>query len=359
MDATVTFDEGKRDAFAERLLNAAIATMDVFAVHFGGRLGLYEALAKGPATVAEVTRRTGLHERYSREWLEQQAVSGVLEVEGAGDDRRFALPPEHAEVLLDRDSLNYVAPIARLLVGAVSPLESVLHAYRNGGGVAYADYGIDLREGQAEINRPAFLQQLPHEWIPAMPDIRARLEAGGRVADIGCGAAWSAIGIAKAYPRAHVDAFDLDSASVELAKRNVAEAGVSDRVSVELRDAADPALAGQYDLVMILEALHDMSRPVDALRAARALVREGGCVLVVDERVAETFTAPGDEIERLMYGWSFLHCLPAGMAEQPSAGTGTVMREPTLRSYSGQAGFSRVDVLPVEHLFFRLYRLTP
>jgi 2-polyprenyl-3-methyl-5-hydroxy-6-metoxy-1,4-benzoquinol methylase len=184
-------------------------------------------------------------------------------------------------------------------------------------------------------------------------------QPGARVADIGAGAGWSAIGIARAFPGAAVDALDLDPASVQLAQTNVSEAGLADRVTVALRDAADPKLAGQYDLVLILEALHDMSCPVEALRAAKSLLREGGAALVVDERVAQSFAPNGEDIERLMYGWSITHCLPAGMAEQPSAATGTVMRESTLRSYAGQAGFSSVDVLPVEHLFFRLYRLNP
>ena len=356
----MSYDEARRDAFAERLLNATIATFDVFSVYLGVKLGLYAALKDASATVEELARRTGTAERYVREWLEQQAVTGILDVEESGGERRFGLAPEHTEVLLDRDSLNYVAPIVQLQVGAVSPLPALLEAYRTGGGVAYADYGLDLREGQSEINRPAFLQQLPGEWIPAMPDIEARLrEPGARVADIGAGGGWSAIGIAKEFPTATVDAFDVDPASVELAKANVEAAGLSDRLQVSLRDAADPQLAGGFDLVLILEALHDMSRPVEALRAAKGLLREGGAVLLVDERVAETFAANGDEIERLMYGWSIMHCLPAGMAEQPSAATGTVLREPQARAYAEQAGYSRVDVLPVEHLFFRLYRLTP
>jgi SAM-dependent methyltransferase len=179
------------------------------------------------------------------------------------------------------------------------------------------------------------------------------------VADIGAGGGWSAIGIAKAFPETTVEALDLDPASVELARANVAAAGLSNRVQVSLRDAADPRLAGGFDLVLILEALHDMARPVDALRAAKTLVREGGAVLLVDERVAESFAPNGDDIERLMYGWSIVHCLPAGMAEQPSAATGTVLREGTARKYAAEAGFGRVEVLPVEHLFFRLYRLTP
>ena len=358
-------EAGRRDAFAERLLGAAIGMFDIFAVYLGVRLGLYRALDEGvSATPGELARRTRCHERYVREWLEQQAVTGLLSVDDASGDaakRRYALPREYAEVLLDRDSLNYMAPLARLITGAVSPLPALLDVYRNGGGISFADYGIDLREGQSEMNRPMFLHQLPGEWLPAIADAHARLqqaEPPARVADVGCGAAWSAIGIARSYPNARVDGFDLDVASVELARQNVAEAGLAGRVDIQLRDAGDSALAGQYDLVIALETVHDMSRPVEALRTMRRLVAPGGCVLVVDERVAETFTAPGDEIERMMYGWSILHCLPAGMADEPSAATGTVLRPATLRAYAQEAGFRDIEVLPIEHLFFRFYRLT-
>jgi len=366
MAASTKFSDAKRDAMAERLLNASLGVFDIFGAYLGDRLGLYRALAAGgPATSQALAERAGCHERYVREWLEQQAVGGVLDVEDASAEvsaRIYALPAEHSEVLLDRDSLNYMAPIVRLLVGAISPLSGILDAYRKGGGVPYADYGIDLREGQAEMNRPMFLRLLPDEWLPALPAVHARLQQPNppaRVADLGCGAGWSSIGIAQGYPNARVDGFDLDPASVDLAKANLAGAGVTGRVSFEVRDAADPAHAGIYDLVTIFEALHDMSDPVGALRAARQLLAPGGTLFIVDENVAESFTAPAGDIERLMYGWSFLHCLPVGMAEQPSVGTGTVMRPDTVRRFASEAGFSGVDLLPIEHPFFRFYRLTP
>jgi hypothetical protein len=134
---------------------------------------------------------------------------------------------------------------------------------------------------------------------------------------------------------------------------------LADRVSFEVRDAADPASQGGYDLVTVFEAIHDMSTPVEALHAMRGLLVEGGSVIVADERVADSFTAPGDEVERLMYGWSVLHCLPVGMAEQPSAATGTAMRPDTLREYALAAGFRDVEVLPIENDFWRFYRLRP
>jgi 2-polyprenyl-3-methyl-5-hydroxy-6-metoxy-1,4-benzoquinol methylase len=348
------------DAFAERLISSVTAAMDVFSAYLGDRLGYYRALASGPFTSSELATKTGTHERYAREWLEHQAASGMLTADGVGDarERRYALPDGHAEVLLDPESLSYVGPIVRLFVGAVSPLPALVDAYRTGTGVPYADYGVDLREGQAEINRPVFLQQLSAEWIPAMPDVHARLSApGARVADLGCGAAWSSIGIARAFPQAQVDAFDLDEASVELARRNVAEAGFADRVRVHLRDAGDASLAGQYDFVAAFETIHDMARPVEALSAMRRLVAPGGGVMVVDECVGDAFTAPAEELERLMYGWSILHCLPAGMAEQPSAATGTVMRPGTLRAYASEAGFRDIEKLPLDAGFFNVYRL--
>ena len=206
-----------------------------------------------------------------------------------------------------------------------------------------------------------FVNQLPVDWLPAIPELHARLQAGppARVADIGCGAGWSSIAIARAYPNVRVDGFDLDAPSIAMARANAAAAGIDDRVSFQARDAGDPPLAGRYDLVTAFECIHDLPRPVAVLATARRLLAEDGAMLVADERVAEAFAAPGDDIERLCYGFSVLCCLPAGMAEQPSAATGTVMRPDTLRRYAAEAGFRAVDVLPIEHDFFRFYLLTP
>lgn len=355
----------QRDAFVGRLFGAALGMADVVTVYLGDRLGLYRALGEGgPATSAELAARTGTHERYVREWLEQQAVSGILEVQEASAgaaSRRYRLPPGHAEVLLERDSLAYLAPLARMFVSAVRPLPALLEAFRSGGGVPWADYGDDAREGQADMGRPQYLGLLGTAWLPSIADVHTRLQAAppARVADIACGAGWSSIAMARAYPKVRVDGFDLDEPSIALARANAAEAGLADRVAFHVRDAADPALSGRYDLVMVFEAVHDMSRPVEALRVMRGLLATGGSVLVMDERVAEAFAAPADDLERFFYAASVLVCLPTGMADQPSAGTGTVMRPDTLRRYAREAGFGEVEVLPIEHDFFRFYRLMP
>ncbi len=163
----------ERDAFLERMLQSTRGTFDLFGIYIGVRLGFYAALAAGgPQTSEELAARTGTAERYAREWLEQQTVAGILEVDdekALARARRFALPAAYVEVLVDQESLNYLAPLARLVAGAVHPLGALLEAYRTGGGVAYADYGADLREGQAGINRAMFLQQLGREWCPRCP----------------------------------------------------------------------------------------------------------------------------------------------------------------------------------------------
>lgn len=206
-----------------------------------------------------------------------------------------------------------------------------------------------------------FLKQLGSEWFPAIREVHARLlsDPPAHVADIGCGAGWSSIGMAQSYPKVQVEGFDLDAASIELARANATRAGLSDRVQFHMRDAGDPALAGRYDLVTAFECLHDMSQPVTALKAMRQLAGEHGAVLVVDERVGDAFTAAGNEVEWMMYGWSILHCLPVGKAEQPSAETGTVLRPALVRRYAQEAGYRGVDVLPIENFFFRFYRLHP
>jgi SAM-dependent methyltransferase len=345
----------RRDALVGRLFEAVLGFNDLHAVYLGDRLGLYRALADGASTPAEVAAATATDERYVREWLEHQAVAGILEVE----DGRFRIPPGHDEVLLDRDSVNYMAAFARMMVGIVQPLPELVDAFRSGAGVPYAHYGADFIEGQGDMNRTQFVNLLASEWLPALPDVDARLRSDppARVADVACGTGWSSIAIARGYPNVRVDGFDLDPASIELAREAAASEGLGERIDFQVRDAADPELAERYDLVTVFEAIHALARPVDALRAIHGLLADDGVALVADERVADEFTAPGDEVERVMYGWSILHCLPVGRVEQPSAETGTAMRASTFTRYANEAGFEHVQVVPIEHDFWRFYRL--
>ncbi len=314
------------------------------AVYLGDRLGLYRALAEtGPSTSTELAARTGLVERYVREWLEHGAVSGFLEADDSadGDARRYALPAGHEQVLLDEVNPAFLTPFVRMVAASMRQLPGIMDVFAKGGGVAWSDYGPDLREGQGAGNRPQYHHLLGTDWLPSIPDVDARLRSDppARVADLACGEGWSTIAIARAYPDVLVDGIDLDDPAIAQARRNLATTEVGERVAFHARDAAEPALQGRYDLVTVFEAVHDMSQPVTVLSAARELLAPGGTMIVVDERVAETFTAPGDDVERLMYGFSLLVCLTNAMAEEPSVGTGTVMRPDTLRAYATEAGF--------------------
>ena len=358
-----TATQTEPEQLVETLLDAAEGAFLTFLVDLGDQLGYYDALADaGPNTPGSLAETTGTDPRYAREWLEAQVVSGVLAVDdetAPPAERRYSLPAPHAEVLCATESLDYAAGLPQVVVGSVLPIHAVVDAFRTGEGVPYADYSPDLHEGQARMNRAAFLRQLGPEWIPTMPDVDERLRGeGARIADVGCGFGHSAIGMARAYPTARVDGYDLDRESVETARAAVVEAGFEGRVHVHHRDAADPEIDGDYDLVTALECVHDMADPVGALRTMRRLAGEDGTVLIMDERAGDTF-AERTEIEGLLYGFSVTHCLPVGMADQPSAATGTVMRPATLREYADAAGFSSVSVLPIEDFFFRFYRLDP
>lgn len=351
-----------RDALVDRFFRAATEAMELYHVYLGDRLGLYVALAAmGDASPPELAMRTGVAERYAREWCEQQAVAGVLVADEEDDPttRRYALPAGHAEVLLDPDSLSYMTPIAAGIVALARTLPAVSEAFQSGGGVPLATYGPDLRACVAGLNRPMFVNQLGTQWIPAMPDVAERLEGTppARVADVGCGAGWSSIAFALLYPSVHVDGFDVDSDSVAEARENAAAAEVADRVTFSVRDVAEPGLAGEYDLVCAFDTLHELADPVGALTTMRRLRARGGTVLIGDEKAAEWFSAPGDENERLLYGWSTLRCLPISMTEPGSEATGAVMRPETVRRFAREAGFTEVEVLPVDHGLWRFYRL--
>ena len=355
----------RREALLGRLNDAVTGMYELCAVYLGEQLGYYGALADAETlTARELAERTGTHERYAREWLEEQTLAGMLEIADAtasAEKRRFSLPAGHAEVLADRASLKYWTPQARLMIGAMMPLKAVRDAFRSGGGVPYQAYGADVREGMADAASLAVLESMGKEWIPAMPDIHERLQKDppARVADIGMGAGWSSIAIARAYPKVRVDAFDLDQASVDLARSNIAAAALGDRVRAQLRNAGDETLAGDYDLVTAFFCLHDMADPLSALQAMRRLAGEKGTVLIADARAAEQFLGPetNRDVERQLYGISLVHCLPVAMAEQPSAAIGTVMRPHVLRDLARQAGFRDVEILPIEDAWSMYYRL--
>jgi SAM-dependent methyltransferase len=350
----------RTNALHERLFGNALGALELYTIYLGERLGLYRALAKsGPATSSQLAARTGTSERYVREWLEQHAASDLLAVDDPRAEplaRRYWLPPEHIAVLANPDDVRYEAYTGVDIVRAGRWLPQLVEAFRVGNAPSPLPWEP---EGRAEPNRTRFINLLGTEWLPAIVDVdlRLRAEPPARVLDVACGTGWSSIAMVEAYSKITVDGIDLDHDAISAARGNAERAGVADRVRFSVTDAADLGGAGGYDLVTILEALHDMSRPVDALKAARQLISEDGTLLVADGLVAEEFTVPASPRERTEYGWSVVSCLPGAMADPQTAATGAVMRPSVLRQYAAQAGFGEVEVLPIHNDSWRFYRL--
>lgn len=349
--------------FAMRMWKSLLATQELLTIYIGVKLGFYEALAAapGPLTFPEFAHRCDVAPRYAREWLEHQAVCGIVTVSdprAPADQREYQLGAAHARVLTVSDDPLSMASLAVLPLGGIAAaLPELLAGYRTGDGVPDASFGDDWRQGHAGANRALFAHQLAG-WIQdQLPEVhQAAGRPGARIADVACGAGWSSIALARAYPGATVVGLDWDGATLADARQHAAAAGVADRVQFVQQEAAHAPEQGSYDLVCLFDALHEMAQPVEVLRACRRLRHPQGAVLVMDAKVAATFTAPGDDIERFQYGTSVLHCLPASMAGGVG-GTGTVLRPGMLRDLARSAGFAAVSLVGIDDRFHRMYHL--
>ena len=348
----------------ERLVESVTAALELYGVHLGRALGLYAALAdRGPLTPGELADATGIDVRYAREWLEQQAVAAYLvvdEPDPAAEQRRYALPRTTSGPW----STSMIPPTSRRWrtwwPGSVRcfPRSSRPTAPAP----ACPTAGTARTSGAARAvstDRPSPTTSPGRGCPPCQTCTRALGRPGVRIADLGCGLGFSSIALARAYPDAEVVGIDSDPASIDEARELAGQAGV--RVVESLAaDAAEVGAYGPFDVVVILEALHDMARPVEALRAAHKglahgrLRRRGGRI-----RVQAEFTAPGDLVERMMYGWSISHCLPTQLAEEPSAAIGTVLRASHVASLAEEAGFAGFEETDIDAGFFRVYRLLP
>ncbi len=351
-------DDAKTEEFAGRVLEDINTAMSVMNLYLGHRLSLWSTMAEnGPVTPGQLAARTGYDERYLREWLDAMTVNGY--VEHRPGEGTFYLVPEHARALTDREDPNFVAPFLCWLPGLAGVLKQLRGAFKSGEGVPYEAYGVHTLEAIGTGNRSMFVNDYVAKWVPALPDVERRLTEGARVADIGCGLGWSSISLARGFPQVTIDAYDLDMASIERAEALAHDAGVDGRIEFHVAAAEDIGERGVYDLVTAFEVVHDMAYPVEALRRMKEMLAPGGVVLIADEAVGDTLEENSDFYGRFMYNFSVLHCLPQAKVFPNSAETGTVMGPAKLRKYAVKAGFSKVEVLPIENDFWRFYRLDP
>ena len=345
------------DKLAERIINETNSAVSCLTLYLGHKLDLFNSLkSEGPVTSEELSKKTKLSERYLREWLECMTANGYIDYDPT--TRKFSISEEHVRVLCDRDSTAYTIPFVYWAPTLSLATDKLLEAFRTGKGVPYSAYGREVLFAQGEGNRPMFVNDISR-WISSMSDIENRLRSrGGRVLDVGCGDGWASIALAKSYPLVKVDAVDVDLTSINNASKNTKEAGLSDRISVHANPIEKAPLKEKYDLVMTFESVHDMAYPIDALRKMKDMVSENGAVLVGDVKMKEKVEEKNDFVGKLYYNFSVLMCLPQSMEYPNSQATGAAMAPSTFRRYAKEAGFSKVDILPIEHLLWQFYRLT-
>lgn len=363
MTSTIETVTGEQiEALAARLFTDGVGAFHLQSVYLGVKLGLFAELTEhGPLTAAELAAATTLDPWYVREWLQAETIAGLALADSTDlHTARFTAAPGVRESLVEQTHPAYLGGLPAALAATGNILGTLADAFRTGAGVPYAAYGPDAIDAQAALNRPAFVNSLVAEWLPQIPDVLAGLQdtvRPARVADIGCGCGWAAIELADAFSHIRVDGFDSDEESISRARRQAAERGLSDRVSFEVVDAQDPPRpdAG-YDLVLFFECVHDMAHPAAALATARQMLAPGGTVIVMDERVDEQ-PRIGDPVETFFATASVLWCLPQSRVSPDSEAPGTVMRPATFTAIAQAAGWTGVDVLPIEHPFWRFYRL--
>jgi SAM-dependent methyltransferase len=347
-------DQGKLQEFLGRFVADLGATGAAGSVAVGNRLGLYRALAAGPATPERLAERTGCDQRYLAEWLRGQAAGGYVSYDPASG--QFSLSEEQAFCLADPNGPDLSAAF-RAVLGYLRAEPKISEAFRTGAGVGWHEHHEDVFVGCDAFYRPGYVAQLVPNWIPALDGVEAKLRAGARVADVGCGLGSSSVLIASAFPRTTVVGSDYHPESIELARKKAAEAGVGDRVTFEVATAQTFPGTG-YDLVTMFDALHDMGDPVGAARRVREALAPDGTWLLVEpyapDRVEETFTPVG----RMYYAGSTFLCVPNGLSQPGGYALGAQAGEAAVRQVVTDAGFTRFR-RAAESPFNLVYEIRP
>ncbi|HYX61375.1 MAG TPA: class I SAM-dependent methyltransferase [Streptosporangiaceae bacterium] len=334
----MTINQDKLGELLGRFVGDLGATAAAGNVVVGHRLGLYRALAEGPATAQELARRTGTDQRYVAEWLRGQAAGGYVSCDPAAE--RFSLTDEQAFALADPDGALYLPGAFLLALGALRAESQVTDAFRSGAGMGWHEHHEDVFSGCEMFFRPGYVANLTSSWIPALDGVAEKLAAGGRVADVGCGHGASTLLLAQAYPRSAITGSDYHQASVDTARKRAADAGLADRARFEVASAQTFSGTG-YDLVATFDCLHDMGDPVGAARHIRQAVDADGTWLIVEPLAGDTLAENLNPVSRVYYSLSTFICVPAARSQPGGFSLGSQAGEAAIREVTSQAGFSR------------------
>jgi 2-polyprenyl-3-methyl-5-hydroxy-6-metoxy-1,4-benzoquinol methylase len=347
-------DQAKLEAFVERIVLDVGTAMRGALSYIGDRLGIFKALADaGPVTPAELAERTGLHERYLREWLGSMATAEYVEYDAASG--RYHLPPEHALPLADEEFPFFAGGFLQMVVPTVTVAPKVAEAFRTGRGVTQEEYSPEMYEGIERMTAPWYKHHLVQTWLPALSGVGEKLEAGGSALDVGCGSGRAPIAIATAFPTARVGGVDVHAGSIERARARAQAEGVADRVTFAVGDGGDLE-TDAYDLITTFDVVHDSVDPVGLMSGIRAGLREDGTYLMLEMNASGDVAENGNPLGRLLYNVSTLYCMTTSLAHD-GAGIGACMGQHKAEELAEESGYSHFRRLPIEDPFSVLYEL--
>jgi SAM-dependent methyltransferase len=339
MSAT-EIDEAKLQAFMGQAVTDMGAIISAPLMVIGEKLGLYKAMAHaGPLSSQEVAERSGAAERYVREWLGNQAAGGYVTYDPETD--RYTLPDEQALALADEDSPFYILGVYDSVASLYADEDQLLEAFRTGGGMGWHEHDHRLFRGTERFFRPGYRGNLVAAWIPALEGVQEKLEAGAKVADVGCGHGASTIIMAEAFPNSEFFGFDYHDASIERAREAAREAGVEDRITFAVAAAKDYPGTG-YDLVTVFDCLHDMGDPVGASAHVLETLAPDGTWMIVEPFAGDSVEENLNPVGRVFYGASTVICTPASLDQEVGLALGAQAGEARLTDVLKQGGFTRV-----------------
>lgn len=328
----------KLNAFVGQFVGDLGAAVHTGMVVIGEKLGLYKALAEGPLTSAELAAKTKTDERYVREWLASQAAGGYIMYDDKA--RKFGLTEEQVFTLANEDSPAYIPGAFQLALGSLAAVPRIAESFRSGAGMGWHEHDDAVFHGCERFFRPGYAANLVSTWIPALEGVKAKLEAGARVADVGCGKGASTILMAKAFPKSHFSAFDYHDKSIQGARETARREGLGDRVEFHIAKAKEYP-GKNYDLVTVFDCLHDMGDPVGAAAHVLRSLHKDGTWMIVEPFANDDLKDNLTPVGRVYYSFSTLLCTPSSRAQEVGLCLGAQSGEKRIRDVVTAAGFKR------------------
>jgi len=349
-----TFDRAGAAAMARQVGVDFGASLTVALAYIGDRLGVFKLMAAGePMTSRQIAERTGLNERYIREWASTMAAAGYIEYHPA--NATFRMNQEQATVLTREDNTFFTGGAFQYAVACYRQIGKLTDAFRTGGGVPFTDFGPEIVEAIERLFHAGYEAWVADQWIPAVPGLKAKLDAGAEAAEVGCGAGQCIVPVAAAYPDSHFTGYDVDAASIARARAKAADAGVTNLVFEQV--AAEKIFSvDRFDLVTAFNCIHDMAHPRAALAGVRRALKPDGVFLWSEADASDKLEENLTPVGRTTYGASTMHCMTVSLA-QGGEGLGSVIGEKLASELAREAGFSDFQRLPVKNPYHQIFVL--